>query len=252
MYCSKCGSLLKESDKFCSKCGAKINKPESNVASDSSSKAKDLFEEISKERTRDNRSSKKEKQQPQNKKFKHPFLMAFVIINVIIACGIGIFRPDLYEKWDKEREGYAIEQNKEVIIPAELNSTIEYDDMEYTVKDYSFENTMGGLSGLREATEGNCFLVLHVDVKNISNSTKDVNDTYFYVLYDGDIKYMGVFTDYSDFYNSNDSIIALGSLNNKILNFEVPFEVRDSDKKIQLVLRKNTWNTNESVIWDLN
>lgn len=235
MYCSKCGNLLKESDKFCPKCGTKVEESKPDILKEAS----------------EDRSYKKTNNQ-KKKKIKHPFWMAFLLANVVIACGIGIFRPDLYEKWDKESEELESELEKEKIIIGEFNSPVEYEGMEYIIKDFSFEDTMGGLSRLSKPEAGNYYLVLHIDVKNISNSTKNINDTVFYILYDDEIKYYGSFAAYTDFYQYNDSIIALGSLSDKIINFEVPAEVKDGEKKVQLVLERNKWNSDKSVYWDLD
>lgn len=124
--------------------------------------------------------------------------------------------------------------------------------MEYIVKDCSFKDYMGGLQGLNKVKEGHCYIVLHIDVKNISNSDISTQSSVFEILYDDNYEYNASFASYTDFYDYNDSIIALGSLEDKIINFEVPIEVRDSGKKIELVLSKNIRFDDKHVIWELN
>ena len=133
-----------------------------------------------------------------------------------------------------------------------FGDVVEFDGMEYVVKDCSFEEYMGGLQGLNKAKEGYCYIVLHIDVKNISSSDKSTQSSVFEILYDDNYEYNVSFASYADFYDYNDSIVALGSLEDKIINFEVPIEVRDSGKKIELVLSKNSRFDDEHVIWKLN
>lgn len=243
MFCSKCGTLLKNTDNFCPQCGALV---------DTTRLTKEDVQSESKRTTINNPRpdkadlSQTKKTQAMDKNRK---ALAWAVIVVFLTVIIGVFIKGL-SVGNTNNTGYQPAVTEDTI--NKFGDVVEFNGMEYVVKDCSFEEYMGGLQGLNKAKEGYCYIVLHIDVKNISNSAISTQSSVFEILYDDKYEYDLSFASYTDFYDYNDSIVALGSLEDKIINFEVPIEVRDSGKKIELVLSKNSRFDDEHVIWKLN
>ena len=237
MYCSKCGSLLKESDKFCPNCGAKVDvdRQTANKPQTESKKTIDIPEPTQKV------ENVKAKPKTSNERL---VIVGFLVI-------LAMFIPKIIKN---EIDNIVGDDNptSETVqnITHTFGDVVEFDEMEYVVKDYSFEDYMGGLKGLNKAPEGYCYIVLHVDVKNISDTEQSTQSANFKIIYDDKYEYNASFASYTEFYDYNYKIVALGSLEDKIINFEVPIELRDnSDKSIKLVLARNKIYDDTKTIW---
>ena len=235
MYCSKCGYLLKESDKFCPNCGAKVDvdRPTANKPQTESKRTVNIPE-----------PKKAVKPEPMTKDNKIIAATLLTVFFVVAAC-IFIKGLTTSDSNNTNQQPVVIKDTTN-----KLGDVVEFDEMEYVVKDYSFEDYMGGLKGLNKAPEGYCYIVLHVDVKNISDTEQSTQSANFKIIYDDKYEYNASFASYTEFYDYNYKIVALGSLEDKIINFEVPIELRDnSDKSIKLVLARNKIYDDTKTIW---
>ena len=239
MFCPKCGTLLKDTDNFCPKCGAKVDTTRITKEDDQPEPKRNTInipeptQKVGNTKAKTKRSNE-----------------SLVIICFLVI--LALFIPKVIKNEVDNFVGSDNQSETVQDITYTFGDVVEFDGMEYVVKDCSFEEYMGGLQGLNKAKEGYCYIVLHIDVKNISSSDKSTQSSVFEILYDDNYEYNVSFASYADFYDYNDSIVALGSLEDKIINFEVPIEVRDSGKKIELVLSKNSRFDDEHVIWKLN
>lgn len=239
MFCPKCGTSLKDTDNFCPKCGAKVDTTRTTI------------EDVQPEPKRNTINIPEPTQKVGNTKAKtKKSNESLVIIGFLVI--LALFIPKVIKNGVDNLVGSDNQSETVQDITYTFGDVVEFEEMEYVVKDCSFEEYMGGLQGLNKAKEGYCYIVLHIDVKNISSSEKSTQSSVFRILYDDNYEYNVSFASYTDFYDYNDSIVALGSLEDKIINFEVPIEVRDSGKKIELVLSKNSRFDDEHVIWKLN
>lgn len=239
MFCPKCGTSLKDTDNFCPKCGAKVDTTRTTI------------EDVQPEPKRNTINIPEPTQKVGNTKAKTKRSNeSLVIIGFLVI--LALFIPKVIKNEVDNLVGSDNQSETVQDITYTFGDVVEFEGMEYVVKDCSFEEYMGGLQGLNKAKEGYCYIVLHIDVKNISSSEKSTQSSVFEILYDDNYEYNVSFASYTDFYDYNDSIVALGSLEDKIINFEVPIEVRDSGKKIELVLSKNSRFDDEHVIWKLN
>lgn len=243
MFCPKCGTSLKDTDNFCPKCGAKVDTTRTTIE-DVQSEPKRNTINIPEPNKVDLSQTKKSHATNKDRK-----ILGLTLLGVCLVVIIGSFIKGLTLE-DNTNTGYQPAVTEDTT--NKFGDVVEFEGMEYVVKDCSFEEYMGGLQGLNKAKEGYCYIVLHIDVKNISSSEKSTQSSVFRILYDDNYEYNVSFASYTDFYDYNDSIVALGSLEDKIINFEVPIEVRDSGKKIELVLSKNSRFDDEHVIWKLN
>lgn len=238
MFCPKCGTSLKDTDNFCPNCGAKVDTTRTTI------------EDVQPEPKRNTINIPEPTQKVGNTKAKTKRSNeSLVIIGFLVI--LALFIPKVIKNEVDNLVGSDNQSETAQDITYTFGDVVEFEEMEYVVKDCSFEEYMGGLQGLNKAKEGYCYIVLHIDVKNISSSEKSTQSSVFRILYDDNYEYNVSFASYTDFYDYNDSIVALGSLEDKIINFEVPIEVRDSGKSIKLVLKKNKIYEDDRVTWEI-
>ena len=142
-----------------------------------------------------------------------------------------------------------------------VGDTVEFDGLKVKVTGYTFSRYAGGFGNLNPADHDNVYLVVYVDVKNPTNETKKLSEDFiigsgysvynFQVLYDNEYKYLSSYADYSDFLLANESIMPLGSLTGKVLNYKVPLEIQNSSKSLELTMSYNSSSNKEIVTWRL-
>jgi len=140
-----------------------------------------------------------------------------------------------------------------------IGETVVFDDIEVTINSISFSERAGGLSSFSKADTGFINCVVDIDVKNLKTTSLDLENDWphsgkysFKLIHDGENEYLNTFDSaYKEFFYSNSSIPAKGTLKNKKLNFLVPIDMKNDNLSIELQLSYNTiWRDGE-VIWKL-
>lgn len=139
-----------------------------------------------------------------------------------------------------------------------VGDTVVFDDIEVTINSISFSPYMGGSKKLKKADDGFINCVITVDVKNLGTSRLDLESNWpksgkyvFTLIEDGENKYGQTVAKYTDFFMINESIPAKGTLKNKLLNFIVPIEMKDSNTPMEIHLTYNSIWKPGMAIWDL-
>ena len=168
-----------------------------------------------------------------------------VILSFVLCFFILIFF--LIISQDSEEETSAEEQQ----IVYTIGDTQEFNGLQVTLKDISYSQYMGGFDGLLEAENGLTYCNITVDAYNGSSNSLDLNDFVFKVVYDGEYNYNTSWSSYSDFLEEAERIVPLSTLSNKILSFEVPIEITETARPLELTLSANSIFDDSSVVWKL-
>lgn len=139
--------------------------------------------------------------------------------------------------------------------PAEIGVTQTIKNLETTITGYEFSIYAGALNGLSEVSDGFKYCVVYLDVKNIGSGALETDDYTFTLYYHNNDKiyhYLGTWANYSEFLYANDSIPALGTLDNVCLCFKVPTEVEDNvDCQLTIELKENRVSATNKAVWAL-
>nr|DAH63490.1 MAG TPA: protein of unknown function (DUF4352) [Caudoviricetes sp.] len=143
------------------------------------------------------------------------------------------------------------------LMAGEVSDKLTFDELELTVNDYVFSESLGNLEGLTKANDGNVWCTIYLNVKNISKATKalhslsNTNYTFTLVYKDG-YTYHCTYQDYSEFLDAHDDIAALEELKNVCVSFEVPLEVEENaSEPLSLKFSKNSRKEKDYVEWKL-
>ncbi|MBP3891434.1 MAG: hypothetical protein J6D29_04600 [Solobacterium sp.] len=182
-------------------------------------------------------------------------VLMFVLISILV-----LGKNSSSDKTSETANETAREQIQSEVDIYNLNDTIVFDDLEVTVTGYTFSNYAGNFYGLNPSDQDTVYLVVYVNVKNPTNEEKKLrNDTIlgpgnsvynFIVTYDKEYQYLSSYFEYSDFLLANESIMPLGTMTSKVLNFQVPKEIQNSDKSLILTMNYNSFESGE-INWKL-
>ncbi len=177
------------------------------------------------------------------------FSCSFMLISIIVAVSsLFVAFPPKAQDTNKE---------KAALMVGEVSDKLTFDELELTVNNYVFSESLGNLEGLTKANDGNVWCTVYLNVKNISKATKalhslsNTNYTFTLVYKDG-YTYHCTYQDYSEFLDAYDDIAALEELKNVCVSFEVPLEVKENTSEpLSLKLSKNSRKEKDYVEWKL-
>jgi len=173
-------------------------------------------------------------------------VVLFLCIGIVLCCSSCM----LYS-YSKDAPKQATTEDAPSIVHTlyAIGDTVTLNEIELTVTDYKFSDLYGDMEEYGQADDGYAYCIVTVDVKNIGNSSANINDYTMQLYYDEEYRYLNEYASEDVFllYN-NESIPALGKLSGKILNFKVPTEVRDTDKPLRLRIGYNSiWLQDEYI-----
>jgi len=261
MFCTNCGKELKEDARFCENCGTKvedISKP-NNVQPIKLQKDP----QINAKTVQNTDVSVK------NKEKKSVVLKGCGIVLLVFAvCTVLIITlallgddtdVDTAESTIKETITKSSEDISDEIVTQEeiteevksglsLGETYSIDGLEFTITDYEFVDT-------DEETMKYC--IVYTTVKNTNSETVDFDGWFTTYDYYYTLQYKGIDYNcswgYSDNYlQNNTTLVALGELKDKWIQFKVPNEVMEnSDVPLTFTLAPNKTKRTERGIWNI-
>lgn len=243
MYCHHCGAQLSDNAKFCTECGARITNSQQSISPIKKRKVKKPI-------------------------IKRWWFWALIVFALIIAlssrAGETSAPAETARTTAQPTPTPTAEPTPEPTpehTPAPvyaIGDTVTIHDLEFTVNSFTFSRSAGGLGNLNPSGSDYVYCVIYVTVYNPTNEEQrivkkmlmgtGIPDYSTDFVYDGEYQYNSSFADYTDFLFANETILPLGTLNNKILNYRVPNEVQTSGKPITL---KIYYSDNEYAIWQI-
>ncbi len=246
MYCQNCGADLPDGSKFCNECGARLEAIYSPEISPT--------------------SKKRVKSKSKKKKWWIWLILGLIIVMAISNSGNndggGSKSSNVNSSAPKPtstpKPTATLTPTAPPVPSYLLGDSVSYDGLVFTAKSIVFSNYAGNLNGLNKSDSDYVYCVIYFDVANTTNEKKTLvspfllsymSDYSFTLLYDGDVQYTESFVDkYSDFLFSNEEILPLATLTNKVLNFKVPVLIQSSDKPLDLVF---SVNSEQKAVWRL-
>lgn len=243
MYCLHCGAQLPDDAKFCTECGAKVSKLDPQPGLKTTGNPKKVKKPI----------------------YKRVWFWVIIVLFMLGAIGGGndspskqtasTARPTATAK-PKPTQEPTPEPTEAPLLSVGETATIH--DLEFTVNSYTFSHYAGALGNLNPSGSDSVYCVVYVTVYNPTNEERrivrkmlmgtGIPDYSTDFIYDGEYSYNSSFADYTDFLFANESIMPLGRMTNKILNYKVPNEVQSSGKPITLKIQ---YSSDEYAIWQL-